>query len=161
MQKYFVFHKHIWKRSKVGITNGKHTNLTCLWSWDTSNWSLTTFWFRIWYIRQVFEALKMLWYRFFNKRNTEIITCSKNKETCMFSDLSCLRITDVLYEAYPPLLWSTCFLGIFPLQSENTQKILYSRNSGVNVKGSTVRGHGYGAVGGGAQYAASLFPVSF
>jgi hypothetical protein len=36
---------------------------------------------------------------------------------------------------------------------------LSSRNEGFNCKGLTIRGHEYGAVAGGAQYAASLVLV--
>jgi len=46
-------------------------------------------------------------------------------------------------------------------QSENCQEMSYSRDSGLDHKRLPVSGHGYGAVTGGAEYAASLLLLPF
>ena len=45
------------------------------------------------------------------------------------------------------------------LNRRDTQQILYSHDIGLDHKCLTVRGHGYGAVAGGAEYAAPFFLI--
>jgi hypothetical protein len=74
--------------------------------------------------------------------------------------LTLIKIPDLFRNGHEIMRFSISnILKTINPQSENTQEMLYSRDSGFNCKCLTVRGHGYGAVAGGAQYAASLLLV--